>query len=449
MTSLQIQIGPIEYRLVLVRVGSDGIWIDRCSNGTRLPRLSIPRYCRRAEELQLVIRTTWNLDVVILDLLHSPVRDTACAIAEVISPRSSHHFRTVAIDDLDDGELTPEECALVSSSFTNTESGRRAFSSPAWLRDAIAWLRPEVDGAEVLPENVRQLNCGGGFVLLRCETTDGRAYWLKATGKPNMHEFPVTQVLTQCCPEFLPRQVAVRQEWNAWWMEDAGAPVTHYTLLQLEQAVSAMAELQIKSLHQIVALRAAGAIDRRLSSLRSQIPGIMNYLADAMERQSSTKVPRIERQRLKELGTMIEDACLRMEELAIPDTLLHGDTNCGNVLFRGDKCVFIDWSEAGIGNPFFGFQHLCLLSSADRERWFPRLSTVYAECWRAVLTSEQMKRGYALMSMLAAFCYLYGRGDWLSSPKREDPLFQSYARSLARHMDRAAREPELLEALCH
>jgi Phosphotransferase enzyme family len=449
MISLQIQVEAIEYRLILVRAGSDGIWIERCSDGTQLPRLSIPRCSRRSEELQIVIKDRWNLDVVILDLLHSPVRDAACAIAEVISPWPDHHFRAVAIDALDEGELTPEGCAMVSSIFTNTEDGRGAFSSPGWLRDAIALLRTGVDGAEVLPESIRQLNCAGGFVLLRCEMTDGRVFWLKATGEPNIHEFRVTQVLMQCCPEFLPRQVAVRREWNAWWMEDAGAPVTRFTLLQLEHAVSAMAELQMKSLHHTAALRAAGAIDRRLSTLRSGIPGIISYLADAMERQASTKVPRIERQRLINLGTIVEDACLRMEELTIPDTLLHGDTNYGNVLFRGNKCVFIDWSEAGIGNPFLGFHHLCLLSSTDRERWFPRLSAVYAECWHAIFTSEQLKRGYALMSVLAAFCYLYGRGDWLSSPKRNDPLFQSYARSLARHMDRAAREPNFLEALCH
>jgi len=53
------------------------------------------------------------------------------------------------------------------------------------------------------------------------------------------------------------------------------------------------------------------------------------------------------------------------------------------------------------------------------------------------------------MPILAAASTLYGRGDWLHSPRRNDPRRQSYARSLARHMDRAAREPRLLEALCH
>ena len=52
------------------------------------------------------------------------------------------------------------------------------------------------------------------------------------------------------------------------------------------------------------------------------------------------------------------------------------------------------------------------------------------------------------MPILAAASTLYGRGDWLTSPRRDDQCRQSYARSLARHMDRAAREPSLVEALC-
>jgi len=50
--------------------------------------------------------------------------------------------------------------------------------------------------------------------------------------------------------------------------------------------------------------------------------------------------------------------------------------------------------------------------------------------------------------LLSIFAYLYGRGDWLKDTSKVTPQFESYARSLARHMDRAAQSPQLREALC-
>ncbi|WP_425387678.1 phosphotransferase [Edaphobacter aggregans] len=172
-----------------------------------------------------------------------------------------------------------------------------------------------------------------------------------------------------------------------------------------------------------------------------------------MAQQISTKVPRLERQRLSEIGLIFQDACLRMEDLGIPDAVIHGDMNRGNILFDlfdDFHCRFIDWSEAYIGNPFVSFQHLLLLNTGElRETNDLRLKQAYRRAWLGLLDPVQIDAAFALMPLLAAASYLYGRGDWLRSSRRNDPQRQSYARSLARHMDRAAQAPELQEVLCH
>jgi aminoglycoside phosphotransferase (APT) family kinase protein len=141
-----------------------------------------------------------------------------------------------------------------------------------------------------------------------------------------------------------------------------------------------------------------------------------------------------------------------MQELDVPNALIHNDINGGNILLRGTNCIFTDWAEACIGNPFLTFQHLCAQISRDSEHagaWLPQVKHAYKKAWIECLTEAQIDLAFALMPILGITSYLYGRGTWLNSTRRDDQHFQSYSRSLARYMDRAARAPELLEALCH
>ncbi|MEK5057088.1 aminoglycoside phosphotransferase family protein [Paenibacillus sp. FSL H7-0326] len=40
-----------------------------------------------------------------------------------------------------------------------------------------------------------------------------------------------------------------------------------------------------------------------------------------------------------------------LDQLPLKQQLCHGDPNPGNILFRGDEAVIIDWNNASIGNP--------------------------------------------------------------------------------------------------
>jgi hypothetical protein len=78
-----------------------------------------------------------------------------------------------------------------------------------------------------------------------------------------------------------------------------------------------------------------------------------------------------------------------------------------------------------------------------------QLRARYQERWLGYLSEYQVEHAFVLARLLAIVSYMYGSGVWLHSPRRSNPDFCSYNRSLARHMDRAAREPQLLEVLCH
>jgi hypothetical protein len=83
---------------------------------------------------------------------------------------------------------------------------------------------------------------------------------------------------------------------------------------------------------------------------------------------STSVVPRLGVHRLRELEFITRDACCAMLNLCIPSTLIHNDFNGGNILLSDSRCVFTDWAEAGIGNPFLTFQHLCAQISRDSNK---------------------------------------------------------------------------------
>jgi hypothetical protein len=300
-------------------------------------------------------------------------------------------------------------------------------------------------------EDIRQFNASATFALVRLGTREGPAYWFKAAGKPNDRECEVTTTLSRLFPQHLPVLVAAREDWNAWVTQEAGEPLSSsLTLPALEQAVAGLVELQIRSTTHIPELLSVGCFDQRTVILKAHVDELIAYLEDVMATQTSTKVSPLDGCRLHEIGSLLKDALSRMEEVQIPDALIHGDINPGNILFDGWRCIFTDWAEACIGNPFSTFQQLYeqVARGQNANDWCPGIKALYKLHWRAILKESQIECALALAPLLAIASCFYGRGTWLTSARRADPRFQSYARSLGRYMDRAARAPELREALC-
>jgi len=401
------------------------------------------------EQLQEAIETTWNIRVIILDVLPAKHGSLSCAVAEIVSPNSHFHLTATVMDQIPDEELSIDERQAIEAILANDGCPPGPFSHLGWIKPAIEWLRSEVGHDVAFTEDIRQYNASGRFALVRFRSQGGPVFWLKATGEPNVHEFHVTRQLAALCTEFVPAQIAAREDWNAWLMADAGEPFDSLDLPALEQAVFSMAGLQKRTLEWTSQFLAAGAFDQRIGTLQTHLPELMDYLREAMARQTSTKVPQLDKQRIGELQTALRNACFRMESLEIPDTLVHNDVNPGNILFKGTRCAFTDWCESGVGNPFLGFEYLCLLQPSGREDWRPRLAEVYRQCWLDCLGVSRVDDAFALAPLLAMLSNLYGRGTWLHTPRRNAPHIESYARSLARHMDRLVQDPRLQEALCH
>jgi Phosphotransferase enzyme family len=432
----------IEYRVVLVRSVASGLLVLGAEHPPRLPRVRIPEATRPAQQLQKAIEALWGIWAHILEIRTVSGGNSAWTIAQVLGSRVASEWKEIAPDQLMGSELSHEERRRFEALLQGR--GGSCFSQIEWIDEVVPWIESVTGRTFSSEKAIEQWNAGAGFALYRFCSDDGSCYWLKGTSAPNVHEFSITCCVARLCPSFVPTLVAVRNEWNVWLTEDAGYPLSDRPEVEvLVDCTVSLASLQITTIDSIDALLTAGAFDQRLAALGSHIDEVTDYLIDAMARQTSTKVAPLSRDRLLALSNILRNACDRLEAFGIPDTLLHNDLNPGNLLHDGMRCVFIDWSEAAIGNPFLTFARLSLLGPQNQAV----LQDVYRSCWAERLSESTIDDAFIIAPLLAIFAYLYGRGDWIKDYRNIQPGFEGYARSLARHMDRAARNPQLLGIL--
>ncbi len=445
-----------QYRLVLVVDQASRILAKQEGSSFNLPHVVIPTRTRLAEQVTRVVRERWNVDSIVIDVLPRQQHLHFCVVAEVQDLGNLHPpdgYNLVALEDIESSELTPDELATLTEIRKGTVGLRGPFSRTGWLIEARQWIQESVTSRNVVfTGRTYQLNAGGRFAAIRLDTQQPPAYWLKATGAPNEQEFGITTALAMIFPQYLPTLVAARQDWNAWVMEDAGETLWKSASLPVfEKAIRSLAGLQMGSIDKKDALVAAGCAFSTISLLQSKLSTLVDYLDCAMSRQQSTRVAPLSHKRLYELGTILHHACAAMQELQIPDCLVHNDASPGNILFNGDKCVFTDWAEGCIGNPFLTFQYLLVqLGSAGRPINIPvdPLRILYRNQWRDRLPKKDIERAFELAPILTIAHHLYGRGDLFDAPAGTSAAFDSHARSLARHIDREAQKPGLLELLC-
>jgi hypothetical protein len=446
----------VEYRVILIDPTSRRVLGHTEGSVFHLLRVSIPTGSRIARRLRVEMLRKWGIDVVVLDLLPNGEGNTSCAVAELLKTDTPIRFSAARADEIPDNELTePERTQLLR---VLADEVPNPFSRIGWLNEAIAWVE-STTGYNLNPTSgVEQYNAGGAFTLLHLSMEGGQSYWLKATGAPNSHERQMTQLLSTLCPSSLPRIIAEKADWNAWLMTDEALGLTSLPtdpddLVRLfGRAVQSLAELQVKTVGRESMLFGAGALDQRLDVIRKNVNELFDYIAEAMSLQTSAKVPRIETGRLKEMRDILEKLCDHVERLDIPSSILHGDMNLGNLIFTEDHCQFIDWCEGYVGHPLVTFQHLLLLNSVEDLTVKARVDDALKETYKAAMSTvcnlQHLTEGFTCMAFLAAASTLYGRGNWPSGDLRNDARHLGYARSVARYMDRSAREPAFLKALC-
>jgi hypothetical protein len=444
----QAQFDP--FRVLLTRNDATELLVECLPDGVRLPVLLIRRHARIAEELTIAAKKRWNLATYCLFIVPAENTSTSrpsAVLLETPSPSGKipegtewRSFSSLIAKDF--GEPTDAVAfgpALGRLAQYRSGELQGSFARMGWFQKVIEWVQAEAAAVGLrLTGAFRQLNASPTFSLIRFDT-NGPALWFKAVGHPNVQEFRISRTLACLFPAFVPRTLAVREEWNAWLMTEI--PGTHpdeNTDIEVWAMVTrTLADLQIASIGNTVHLIEAGCRDVRTSTLVSRVDPFLDMVANLMERQTTQKPAPLTRSEIAALGMRLKDVLTAYSGLDILNTLGHLDFNQGNIIASGDYCVLLDWAEACVGPPFLTFQYLLerlrRLQPA-RQSWETRLLSEYSAKWQALMEPQEVAATLAAAPLLAVFTYAAAAPTWRNTDLLKDPDIARHFRSLARRI---------------
>ena len=317
------------------------------------------------------------------------------------------------------------------------------FGRSGWFRDLFAWTQDQLSPMGLRANgSFRQLNASPTFSLIRLET-NGPAVWFKATGNPNRHELPITLLLSRLFPANLPPLLGVHQSWNAWLSEEVSdKTLEHFPEIRIwERAGIELAELEIASIGRSSALLGAQCKDLRLPRLADLVAPFLACMAEFMAAQETQSPPPLTIRELDFVGEGLREAFAIHNDLRVPVTLGHIDLNPGNILVSPSRCVFLDWAEACVTNPFFTFEYLAehfRHTKIGGAGACERLITAYRRPWRAFLSDGEFARAMEASPLIAVFAFAVAGDVWRLPNTLHRASDAGFLRSLTRRMHREA-----------
>jgi len=453
------------YRVIVL--GQSGTEVLVAPNGDRfaLPAVNIPRWQRVAEHLTAAVKTDWGEEVICLiepdvsasangTQIRYQAAEHCSASGKPKMPTQWVPFSALAHDSLigaSDYLAIQQSIALCSPEGKESTSG--PFARLGWFKELREWVKVVIEPLGFhLNGNARQLNASPSFSLVRFET-DGPALWFKAAGEPNQKEFTMTCLLAQFFPEYLPRILGRRADWNGWLTREAtGKLLSEVRERALwEQAAASLARLQIQSIDHGSQILGAGACDLGSVALSKLIQPFINVATQLMDRQTKVPPPALGRKDLLLVADSLRSAVDAMEVVGIPEALGHLDLNPGNIIVSQNRCAFLDWAEAYVGSPLFSLEYLLeharrAFGSESAVR--ARLTAAYCAQWDGVVSAAVIADALALAPLLATFAYGAGNDVWKQTERLEEPATDRYLRSLTRRMHREANALADRRTLC-
>lgn len=438
------------YRLMLFNGAGTHVLLQQDRDQYFLPEIRIPRFTRPAEQITSVLRDIWRIPAVLLwsSRLESDQQGSYYGIMEACKgawevPSTLDWFPIHTAASYLDGS----EGVLLKSSHANAVQPHfgvdpAPFSRLGWIGKLEDWVQTILRSRGIELRDFSQLNGSETFSLVRFETSK-KPLWFKAVGKPNLREFPITLLLSELFPGYLPPILASDPVVNGWLMESSGDA----TLRDVEgpnawqDAIRRLADLQIESIERTGRLLDAGARDLRIETLAGMTDAFFSSVASLMQNQTKTSPAPLMPEELWDLASTIKEALRSLAALGMPDTLGHGDFNPGNILVDGRRCVFTDWAEAHVGHPFLTFEYFLAYL---RKSSFPRaiqeehLREAYSQCWLYTDFIRSIEPALQLSPLIAVYAYAISGDAWRDPERLAIPWVSASLRSLTRRMKQEA-----------
>lgn len=270
---------------------------------------------------------------------------------------------------------------------------------PAFLADFTAWVDARLAVAGLRRTGpIEQPHVAWWSTALAVPTDDG-PMWAKATQPEGRFEARLTPLLASRWPDRTVEVVATDDERGWLLTRDAGTKLRELSdgrvVEHWEALLPRYAEMQRELADSVTELVALGVPELRLASLPGELAAVLDE-PELLMREADGGIDDDRLAALRAGLPRFAEACARLAELSVPETLQHDDLNDGNAFLRGTDHVVFDWGDACISHPFHTLV-VALRSLAYRHRWEPggpevnRLLAAYLEPWAVVASRAELE----------------------------------------------------------
>jgi len=446
-------------KLVVMRAGKTQVLLMEDGAASRLPTFEIPKWERPAPHLTRWMKQNWGAQTVCLfqaspeESVHCSF-ETPCYVLEVVdsdwTPRAGMHWYPRV-------EVGPENLpqameywlleSAVSQALAHDTVGAGSFASSGFLEPLRTWVESVLkQQGWTLEREWCQYNLGPFFCLIRFETS-GPDVWFKAVGKPNHREYAISLKLAELYPGYVPKILGRYPEWNGWLMchESGEHPSADWDLRSWEVVAESLAALQLESTGDCETLLDSTCTDLRLGRLQALRDDFFAVIADLMTLQTVSLPPPLTDLELDFTKSQVNRSLALLEEIDIPDALVHLDLNSGNILLCSRRVVFLDWVQAGVGLPLLNIEYLMALLKRirpDKPDWASSILQAYSQAWETRISLHRLAHALHFTPIVAAMAFAVGCLDWSKDPRNIPLHTGKLLRSIARGMHQEANRLE-------
>ena len=284
------------------------------------------------------------------------------------------------------------------------------WTQPGWEENVQSWIDQQLAAHGIRIEGPLEiLHMRTWSALASLATSEGVVYF-KAPSLDDAFEAALTQKLVQLRPDCMVRLLAVDLE-QGWTLSVNSGEVLRNSirsvddLARWDRVVPFYAEFQIDLAPNLADLLMTGAPDRRLG----HFPHLYRGLLEDTENLRVDNPPGLsseEHRHLLTLQSEVEDMCLQLARVGLPETICHEEVHDANVILDGERVIFTDWADSCIGHPFFTM--LVTIRSAAYRAGIKedapemlRLRDIYLEPWSSFGSPTELREAFDIAYRLA------------------------------------------------